>query len=118
MTDNNSIKMVLNEELNGVELYFPGKPTQGIINTLKENRFRWSNNKKCWYAKQNSNTLAFAQTMTTNQELPTTDNTNTTTTPSHTATIKESYFPSYTHVNGTEIFKSSDIELKRVSGYY
>ena len=111
MTDNNTIKMVLNEELNGVELYFPGKPDQKVINTLKENRFRWSNNKKCWYAKQNSNTLTFAQTITIGQEIPTM-------TPAQTATTAESYFPSYTHVNGKEIFKSSDIELKRVSGYF
>jgi len=73
-------EMVLNEELNGVELYFEDKPSQNILNNLKENRFRWSNNKKCWYAKQNNNTLTIAQELSgevnQDQELTITDNTN------------------------------------------
>jgi hypothetical protein len=53
--------MVLNQELNGVELYFNSKPVQNIIDSLKTNGFRWHNFKKCWYAKQNTKTLAEAQ---------------------------------------------------------
>lgn len=55
-------KVVLNEKLNGVEVYFETKPAQEIINSLKENKFRWNRSKSCWYAKQNENTLALANT--------------------------------------------------------
>jgi len=119
MSDNNSIKMVLNEELNGVELYWPEgeKPDNNLKNTLKKNGFRFSWKKICWYAKQNEKTLKFAQTITTGQEIPTSDN-NTITRQAPTTT-KETYCPSYTHVGSTEIYKSSDIELNsRVSGYF
>ena len=44
--------MSLNQELNGIELYFDQKPPQTIIDNLKSNKFRWSGFKKCWYAKQ------------------------------------------------------------------
>ena len=53
--------MVLNPELNGVELYFDGKPVKQIITDLKANGFRYSGFKVCWYAKQNAKTLKFAQ---------------------------------------------------------
>ena len=53
-------KVLLNEKLNGVELYFEKKPAQEVIDTLKKNKFRWNRSKACWYAKQNENTLALA----------------------------------------------------------
>ena len=56
-------KVLLNEKLNGVELYFDKKPAQAIIDTLKENKFRWNRSKACWYAKQNENTLALANSL-------------------------------------------------------
>ena len=111
MSDNNSIKMVINEELNGVELYFTNKPEQTIINTLKSNGFRWSGKKFCWYAKQNEKTLLLAQTITESEKVSQEAEPITTT--------KENYYPSYTHVSGSEIFKSSEMELNsRVSGYF
>ena len=60
-------KLVMNEKLNGVELYFENKPAQEIINSLKENKFRWNRTKACWYAKQNEQTLALANNL--NNEL-------------------------------------------------
>ncbi|AKO91936.1 hypothetical protein BEH_07375 [Priestia filamentosa] len=42
----------LNEELNGIELFFSAKPQKEVLSNLKENGFRWSNFKKCWYTKQ------------------------------------------------------------------
>ena len=60
----NNIKMVLNPELNGVELYFDAKPVKQIITDLKANGFRFSSFKTCWYAKQNEKTLKFAQELT------------------------------------------------------
>lgn len=47
----NNCKVITNEEQQGEELYFNEKPTQEIINTLKENCYRWHNTKKCWYRK-------------------------------------------------------------------
>ena len=41
-----------NKERNGIEVYFTSYPGKDVINTLKENCFRWSNFKKCWYIKQ------------------------------------------------------------------
>ena len=58
------VNMVLNPELNGVELYFDGKPVKQIITDLKANGFRFSSFKTCWYAKQNEKTLKFAQELT------------------------------------------------------
>ena len=60
----NNIKMVLNPELNGVELYFDAKPVKQIITELKANGFRFSSFKTCWYAKQNEKTLKHAQYLT------------------------------------------------------
>lgn len=56
--------MVLNQELNGVELYFDGKPEQEILSNLKSSGFRWSGKKFCWYAKQNEKTLSIAHELT------------------------------------------------------
>jgi hypothetical protein len=54
-------KVVLNSELNGVEMYFEGKPVQTVIDSLKDLKFRWNKIKKCWYAKQSIETIAEAQ---------------------------------------------------------
>lgn len=54
---------LLNQELNGVEIYFKGKPATEILTELKENGFRWNRNKLCWYAKQSEKTITTAQTI-------------------------------------------------------
>lgn len=59
----NSITMKLNDEKNGVELYFTDKPSEEIRTQLKSNGFKWSRFNKCWYAKQNENTLTLAETL-------------------------------------------------------
>ena len=43
---------VINEELNGVEIYFTVYPLSGTRETLKKNGFRWNHKKSCWYAKR------------------------------------------------------------------
>lgn len=53
-------KILLNEKLNGVELYFEGKPAGAILADLKANGFRWNGKKVCWYAKQSEETLKVA----------------------------------------------------------
>lgn len=78
--ENNNIRMELNEELNGVELYFEDKPSQEILTTLKSNGYRWSGKKFCWYAKQSPKTLELAQSITNSQPLPTNTTTDQTTT--------------------------------------
>jgi len=60
-------KLLLNDQLKGVELYFEGKPEQTILDGLKSNGFRWHNGKKCWYAKQSEKTMAEAQKHTLEQ---------------------------------------------------
>ncbi len=111
-----NIKMLLNDELNGIELYWPEgeKPDKSLREVLKFNGFRFSWKKECWYAKKTDARMNFVNELLNNTQeiinqetaLTQTQNNNT-------------YFPSYTHVNGTEIFKSSDIELNsNISGYY
>lgn len=55
------VKLIYNQELNGIEVYFDSKPEQSIINSLKDHGFRWSNFKKCWYARQNERTIKEAE---------------------------------------------------------
>ena len=56
---------LLNNEQNGVEIYFDEKPGEVVRDELKANKFRWNKRKSCWYAKQNENTLALAEKLTT-----------------------------------------------------
>lgn len=55
-------KILLNEKLNGVELYFEGKPAGAVLADLKANGFRWNGKRVCWYAKQSEETLKVANT--------------------------------------------------------
>lgn len=59
-----NVTMELNEEKNGVELYFYSIPSTETRSQLKENGFRWSKFKKCWYAKQTNQTVQFAKMLT------------------------------------------------------
>lgn len=54
------MEIVKNIEFKGIELYFGEKPEKKIIEILKNAKFRWHNIKKCWYAKENNNTLDLA----------------------------------------------------------
>lgn len=67
VTNNSNISIVLNNELNGIEIRFPEKPSQEIIEQLKENGFRWSK-RGFWYAKQSEKTLAFANNLNDTQK--------------------------------------------------
>lgn len=64
--DNSEITVNLNDELNGIEIRFPEKPAQKIIDQLKINGFRWSK-RGFWYAKQSEMTLTFARSLTSEQ---------------------------------------------------
>jgi hypothetical protein len=51
----------LNDDKNGVEIYFTDKPSEEVRNLLKANKFRWSKYSKCWYAKQSESTISLAK---------------------------------------------------------
>lgn len=53
----------LNAEHNGIEITFDGKPEASILEALKAIGYRWHKAKKLWYAKQNPDTLALAQSL-------------------------------------------------------
>lgn len=53
----NTIEIYMNEELNGVELFFVNRPEASILEMLKKAEFRWHKAKKMWYAKQSRKTL-------------------------------------------------------------
>ena len=55
------ISYKLNSDKNGVEIYFASIPSEEIRTQLKVNGFKWSRFAKCWYAKQNENTIALAE---------------------------------------------------------
>lgn len=63
------VQVLKNEEKQGIEIYFDTKPIQEIINTLKEAKFRWHNVKKCWYAKENENTLEIANKINNGEKI-------------------------------------------------
>lgn len=54
-------KMMLNEKHNGVEIYFDNKPGAEVRENLKNNGFKWHNQKKCWYAKNTPERLSIAR---------------------------------------------------------
>ncbi|KKK80688.1 hypothetical protein LCGC14_2821000, partial [marine sediment metagenome] len=49
-----------NEGRDGVEVRFPGRPDQAILDGLKTRGFRWSRFNTCWYRRRNAESLAFA----------------------------------------------------------
>lgn len=55
------IRMIENQEHRGIELYFDNKPESRILTTLKENRFKWHNVKKCWFAKDSETVRKIAE---------------------------------------------------------
>ena len=46
-----SIRVVFAPEFDGVEVYFPGKPSDETRTALKAAGYRWHSKKKCWYAR-------------------------------------------------------------------
>ena len=54
----------INEELNGIELYFDSKPEQEVLTHLKSNGFRYSGFKKCWWSKWTEKSMQVANGVT------------------------------------------------------
>lgn len=57
-------KMIINNELNGIEVSFENKPEAATLEALKGAGFRWHRVKKVWYAKNTAERLAIAQQIT------------------------------------------------------
>lgn len=53
--------MAINNEFNGIELTFEGKPEESIREAMKAAGFRWHRMKKLWYAKQTPDRLDLAR---------------------------------------------------------
>lgn len=53
----------LNEAQNGIEIKFASKPSEDVRRGLKEARFRWSQPKQLWYARQTPEAMAFAESI-------------------------------------------------------
>ena len=56
-TNNGFLRVEINPEFNGVEVYFPSKPSEATRDALKSAGYRWHSKKKCWYAKNTENSL-------------------------------------------------------------
>ena len=107
-------EMVLNNEKNGVELYFQNKPETNILSMLKECGYRWHNVKKCWYAKQNTETMNTAHKIAENETVFSVSDSIKT----NKKKTESQYFPSYDHVGDEKIYKSSNIEMPNNHGGY
>lgn len=53
--------MQINNQLNGIELIFAGKPADEIREAMKAAGFRWHRQKKLWYAKNTAERMELAE---------------------------------------------------------
>ena len=44
-----SAKYIINENCNGIEIYFDDRPQNEILVELHESKWRWHKKKRCWY---------------------------------------------------------------------
>lgn len=51
------LRVEFNPEFDGVEVYFPGKPSEATRSALKAAGYRWHSQKKCWYARNTEKNL-------------------------------------------------------------
>lgn len=113
--------MTLNADLRGVELYFENRPERSILDGLKAVGYRWHNLKKCWYAKQNAQTMAIAEMLSEETEAPAKIEAQFI--PEQARTIEAAnaaeYFPPYDRVGDEKIFRdSSEVSIMGERGGY
>ena len=72
------MKIIKNEELKGIEIYFDEKPQTEILSTLKAEGFRWHHVKKCWYNKISDKVLELVNQLSNGLEIQTAPKENTT----------------------------------------
>ena len=51
------LRVEFNAEFDGVEVYFPSKPSEAAREALKSAGYRWHGKKKCWYARNTEKNL-------------------------------------------------------------
>lgn len=62
-TNCNEIEVNENKEKNGIEIRFPGKPSEEVRSALKSNGFRWSRRGGFWFNKHSPEAFQFAQAL-------------------------------------------------------
>lgn len=63
-------RIEFNAEHDGVEVYFPGKPSDAVRAALKDAGYRWHGTKKCWYASRTEAHLQALRAATEADALP------------------------------------------------
>lgn len=59
-----SIRVQINPDFNGIEVYFPGKPSDSVRTNLKANGWRWHSKKGCWYNRNTEDNLQALRSIT------------------------------------------------------
>ena len=59
-----SIRVEINQDFNGVEVYFPGKPSEQVRTALKSAGWRWHSKKGCWYNRNTEDNLQGLRSIT------------------------------------------------------
>lgn len=114
-----AVSMAINEELNGIELYFDSIPEKSVRENLKANRFRFSRYKKCWYTKQSDKAFKVAEMLTSGEVLQaskptkTTQTSNTTKKRNNTLSLWDACQWSGMEVNGEQDTKQIAKEIRQ-----
>lgn len=58
------VTLRINSAKNGIEVYFPGKPSDAVLTALKSSGFHWAKFSKCWYKKDTAAARAAAEKIT------------------------------------------------------
>lgn len=102
-----SAKLIINQEHNGLELYFSEKPDEDVLTALKAASWRYHRVKKCWYARQTPFNAELAHRFSQGDSMEV---------PSKSPTTP---MPAYDCVDGTSIFESADISIwEHHEGYF
>ena len=102
------IKLVINQACNGLELYFPTKPSETVLTQMKAAGWRYHRVKKCWYAKQTDSNRKLADAIISLEVQ------------ADVVTVQaDEYFPPFSRIGDTEIFRSSEVSCwDRREGYF
>lgn len=99
-------KLVINQELHGLELYFSDKPDESVLSELRTARWRYHRAKRCWYAKQSPANKALADKFAGASDAAE-------------PSALDSFYPSYDCVNGADIFRTADVSCwEHDEGYF
>lgn len=97
--------LTINQECNGLELYFPQKPDADILGSLKSAGWRYHRLKQCWYARQTEENRKLAESLAGDAG-------------ASASKPPASFFPAYDAVDGADIFRSADVSCWENDGGY